>query len=1570
MQVQRPNSAPSTQPPSPQTDASRPAASETAAPARAAPQGFTMRPGSPEGQGTAPQQVFMRPGQPEGQRAAQQADGKEAGTPSEPREISVEIDGQGSVRRTIVVDGVVVGSVDITNTSDATVTATTTIIDGQEAVTTASIVGEVEEGEVATVNVTADAGDDITATTSLSNTGDTEGNSAPEVIRGTSRAFDDRLAGTTVLIEDADGVAGSSSASGSATANGETTATADAVESDTATTRAAVEENGIKEDPPVALAGASANDVVRTDSGVTVGRGEDSDQATAEDTTGATETAAGDDTATGADDGADDTAAGDDTTTTAAADDTGADDTGEGETDAPAEETTAAGGGETTAAPEEDTAPVEEPEETAAGDDTAPAASDPFSTEDQTVTGTEGDDSLSGGLGNDQIQGLGGNDFISSGDGNDAVFGGAGDDRLFGNDGDDTLRGGTGSDSLSGGAGADTFAYSESGFVQVPGFESGGRDTIEDFSAGEGDRIDIAAEGVSSFADLQERGTVSADGRSVAYDFGGADSLTVNLAEGTTADDLSADNFRFFDAQGQFIPQAPVADDGGDTDDTTGVDDTAPPADDTTPPADDEGDTDDTTGADDTAPPADDTPVDDTDVDTPPTEDGNDPEGGEELFTAPDGRQFLNRTPDTADEGERGDQRVLGTNDGETIIGGFGDDRLVSFGGNDQLFGEGGDDELFGGDGDDVLVGGLGNDTLNGGEGSDLFRYSDDEFSVSADSPNQPFLGNGQDTIQDFNVAEGDDIEIFTNAVSNFEELQAVGTTAADGRSVSYDFGNNNGLTVNLAEGTTVDDLSAENFSFFPSGPQFVDTSPPDAPTGDGPDGPTGDDEPEAPGDDAAPDDTPVNTGDPRNSEGVTEEGRTITGTDGADQIFANNFVGRTVNAGGGDDTITVEQGINSLSGGEGRDTFDLGRLESTQTITDFDPAAGEVIRLDIPGLNSFEDVQAAAVDLTGTVTGEPATSIRFDNSDGAERSIRLEGVSSDQLTAANFEFANAPAAGEPDAGGPVDDGGPTDGGPAGPVDAGPDAPGDDAGPAGPTGGEPDAPGDDQPDAPPAAAGDNVVNIDRVGATVAGTDAQETFVLTPAESENPNLDGRIAATIVDFDPDPATGDSLRLTVPEGVDSLDDLRVQDITFTGVAGVPDGTPGTQITLANPDGGVRSLVNVSLPGVSGAELANANLEFVSASDAPAAGGTDDAAPAFGPIEGDPIVVNTDDAEGGDGGAGGTAGNGGAAGGTAEPTLREVEARVAALGDSPLQFGTGEGETLSSSGSERLLGLGGDDRLVTGAGDDGFTGGSGADTFVVGRGVDRITDFNPAEGDTIAIPASTGITSFEQLEETAEPDGNGGTNLILGNGNVVSIAGVRFPDLSAENFTFGAQGGATAADDGRPTNRTTVRGEFTGDGDGITGTVTTTREEAPQPETRSSEGVTESGRFVLGTEGDDTVIANPDQPSTLRGEGGDDRLVGDVQRDSFTGGAGADTFVVGEGGGSDIITDFNAAEGDRVELNIPGIASLQDLLETARDTDAASSAVFDFGDGNTLRLADVTIGDLVEGDFDFTAS
>jgi Ca2+-binding RTX toxin-like protein len=106
----------------------------------------------------------------------------------------------------------------------------------------------------------------------------------------------------------------------------------------------------------------------------------------------------------------------------------------------------------------------------------------------------------------------------------------------------------------------------------------------------------------------------------------------------------------------------------------------------------------------------------------------------------------------------------------------------------------------------------------------------------------------------------------------------------------------------------------------------------------------------------------------------------------------------------------------------------------------------------------------------------------------------------------------------------------------------------------------------------------------------------------------------------------------------------------------------------------------------------------------------------------------------------------------------------------------------------------------------------------------------------------------------------------------------------------------------------------------------------------------------LVFGGAGADTVFGGQDQ-DRLFGEDGDDLLSGDLGADTLTGGAGADRFTIRPGAGADLVTDFNAAEGDRVQL-----AAGQAFTTAA----VGGGIVLDIG-GAQLTLMGATAGDWV---------
>jgi len=77
-----------------------------------------------------------------------------------------------------------------------------------------------------------------------------------------------------------------------------------------------------------------------------------------------------------------------------------------------------------------------------------------------------------------------------------------------------------------------------------------------------------------------------------------------------------------------------------------------------------------------------------------------------------------------------------------------------------------------------------------------------------------------------------------------------------------------------------------------------------------------------------------------------------------------------------------------------------------------------------------------------------------------------------------------------------------------------------------------------------------------------------------------------------------------------------------------------------------------------------------------------------------------------------------------------------------------------------------------------------------------------------------------------------------------------------------------------------------------------------------------------IRGT-GKSELLVGSSGADIIDGGGGNDTLVGGAGTDYLTGGRGADTFVMRAHSGYDVITDFNAAEGDHILLDLGGAAS-----------------------------------------------
>jgi beta-glucanase (GH16 family) len=106
-------------------------------------------------------------------------------------------------------------------------------------------------------------------------------------------------------------------------------------------------------------------------------------------------------------------------------------------------------------------------------------------------------------------------------------------------------------------------------------------------------------------------------------------------------------------------------------------------------------------------------------------------------------------------------------------------------------------------------------------------------------------------------------------------------------------------------------------------------------------------------------------------------------------------------------------------------------------------------------------------------------------------------------------------------------------------------------------------------------------------------------------------------------------------------------------------------------------------------------------------------------------------------------------------------------------------------------------------------------------------------------------------------------------------------------------------------------------------------------------------------GGDGDD-IVRGGQGDDVVRGGAGADWLAGDRGDDTLTGGAGADIFHTFAEAGLDRVTDFNAAEGDRVQL-LPG--AQYSLAQVGADT------VISMTGGGQMVLVNVQLSTLSQG-------
>jgi len=902
--------------------------------------------------------------------------------------------------------------------------------------------------------------------------------------------------------------------------------------------------------------------------------------------------------------------------------------------------------------------------------------------------------------------------------------------------------------------------------------------------------------------------------------------------------------------------------------------------------------------------------------------------------------------------GGSGDDIIVATGHGGWLFGGSGNDTIT---GSDKtvltevIFGGSGNDTIDGGGGDDLIIGGKGDDDLTGGSGADTFYFWED---------------HGNDTIQDFNLAEGDRIHLtnFDKTIT-WAQLQSKLTLVTDPNDpntvtgVQIDLSDWGGGTIVLVGITSIADVTEEMFVL----DQIVGSDDTDDTLEGGTDddtmtGGTGADKfvfDEDSGDDTITDFSAtqgdkidlrsfsqaitwdvlstkitVVTNDENVAIGVMIDlsdwgGGTITlnGITSVSDVTADMFLLHALT--GSDDSDDILQGGTSddtLTGGTGADVFVFVETSGDDTITDFNKAEGDKIDLSCFDAVITWDMLSTKI-TTVTDPGDPSTvtGVQIDLSEWGGGTITLSGVTSvDDVTADMFILSGLSVTwrygDEEDneiTGGAGHDviygmeGDDTLTGGAGNdwLFGGEGADTLDGGAGKDTlmGGE----GDDELSG---GEGDDMLIGGEGDDTLTGGGGADIFVF----GEDSGND-----TITDFD---TTQDKIHLKSLSQTITWAQLQSKITTVTD-PNDPNTVIGLKIDLSDWGGGT-----ITLTGITSVSDLTEDMFVLDQ------------------------IVGSDDS---------------------------------------------------------------DDTLQGGTSDDTMTGGTGADTFVFDEtsGDDTITDFSTTEGDKIDLTAITASLTWTQLQAkiTTVTDPND-PNTVIGlkidlsdfGGGTITLNGLTaVSDLTEDMFILDDFVGTDNDDviEGGTTDDT-----LTGKGGADTfvfnlnsgdDTITDFTVDTDKIDLSGITGITSVSDFACWQDGDDVVIdlgsqgggtitlknvslsdldaddfvlyqntyTGTEAAETLEGGDGDDTITGLGGDDTLTGGEGSDTFVFASGHGDDTVTDFTDGE-DMIDLSaFTGISGFSDLTVTQN----GSNTVITVPGGGTITLQNFTSTDLDATDFVF---
>ncbi len=327
---------------------------------------------------------------------------------------------------------------------------------------------------------------------------------------------------------------------------------------------------------------------------------------------------------------------------------------------------------------------------------------------------------------------------------------------------------------------------------------------------------------------------------------------------------------------------------------------------------------------------------------------------------------------------------------------------------------------------------------------------------------------------------------------------------------------------------------------------------------------------------------------------------------------------------------------------------------------------------------------------------------------------------------------------------------------------------------------------------------------------------------------------------------------------------------------------------------------------------------------------------------------------------------------------SFSNVEKFVAGDGNDTMTGDIQDNEFVGGGGNDTLYGRDGSDRLTPGAGNDTvygeagndivtvldfngtdvLDGGANYDTLILTPSDDRDLDVNLIRGSV--YDSRLGLQSFSNFEKFVMGNGNDtvtgnsqNNELLSGNGNDTIYGGDgddRLTPGDGNDAVYGEAGndivtildfndtdvldGGTGYDtlmltpsDGRNLDVDLTRGSIFDFRAGL------------QSFSNFEKFVTGSGKDTVKGDAQNNELWSGDGDDTLTGNSGNDILAGGNGDDTLTGGIGADTFVfTSVTSGTDAITDFSAAQGDKLRI-------LRNGFDTSLALGGLSSQQFQIG-------------------------